>query len=693
MILGIIYTTVGTGEAEASLVEHLLRPGLQFAPENNERAAYMLYMLLVVPVSALFALLSVYITRKESAERILTGTEKVLSAVTWGLLLLVIFIFMISAEYRIYDTALFRWRNLAITVTAFAIALIGYMSKSVKPFILGLTAVMCAVATALACFAMYMDVGSIYEQEHHYSAYASSVLAVLHGRTLLVDHMSQYGLYAYFLAPIFRVVDFNIHNFSIIMIFLLAIALLCNWLTIRLLIKKTWLRLLIYFNLVCFTTHYYGLVHLGIDVGSYYQYGPHRVIFPSIIILLFVKFAQTVYQKPNGGDVKGGNTKGRVYFALLIFITALSIVWNLDTGVVAYGASLVGLGFYALCRSFGGDNKLSVSDKKHSWYRLALYFLSVPVLAILFIITVTSIRTGTLFLDFTGLFLFQSLFYRHGFGAVPMTLFHPWVLFALIYTAGISLSVTYAVRVMRKRKTPDYNYACLLFLCIMAVGLFSYFQGSSHNANLLSVSASGFIVIALLIENMQKYFPRFGVSFVERCLQIAKLDRGRPVSNPFLKYLQSFDRLGIIGISGMIIVFMLFLQPFGSLLNYNRVADAVENKITRLGRLQDDSWADSVLPLIGNNEEIIIIAEDSEAYISARLGKINAILDISYIELLAMEQYEHLLYELRGNTEKKVFIDMQSLYLFVEPLAMEILESGKYEVLWTDDRFILLDPI
>jgi len=581
--------------------------------------------------------------------------------------------FLVFTRYSIFGNNL---RDKIIIIPAFIIYcfLLGNIHKQkLKAILINLLYIMCIAITLFVFFRMYMTENNIYEQEHHYSAFVSSVLAVLHGRTPLVDYNSQYGMYAYLLAPVFRIVPFNLQSFSIVMIILQAVAFLCNYLSLRLLIKNKLLRLLAYFNIVYFGGFYF-FTTIALANQPYYQMFPHRYLFPSIIIYLFIRFTKDYF------SLEQANKKiHRVCFALLIAASAFGIIWNFDTGIVSFGAGAVGLAFFAFCASF--SEIINYKDKVLYWRNFIVYIIAVPISIILFILSVTLIRTGSIVIDISDVFMYQQLFYRYGFFALPMPLIHPWMYLALVYFIGISLSAIYTIRMVIEKDIIDKSYGYLLFLSVIGVGLFSYYQGRSHHWNFISVTSSSFYVIALLVERMNIFFPK---AYDEK--------KSNLKSHSLLNLIKE-QKLANTGI-GLIIVFLLFFQPISLLFNLNSVVVATERRLEDFNDRTESDWVESVLPFIEYDEEIIILAYNKEAYISSRLNRTNAILNTSYIELLSMETYAQFSKDLHSNSDKKVFVELNlfDVYLNVTYVGT-LLESEKYNVLWYNDEFVLLEPV
>jgi hypothetical protein len=91
-----------------------------------------------------------------------------------------------------------------------------------------------------------------------------------------------------------------------------------------------------------------------------------------------------------------------------------------------------------------------------------------------------------------------------GGGMLPMTLIHPWNFVILIYIIGL----TYSVCALFEKSMLTPKAAFIFLLSVMGVGLFVYFQGRSHNWNLLVVMGNALILLAvfadMLFEKIKK---------------------------------------------------------------------------------------------------------------------------------------------------------------------------------------------
>jgi hypothetical protein len=79
---------------------------------------------------------------------------------------------------------------------------------------------------------------------------------------------------------------------------------------------------------------------------------------------------------------------------------------------------------------------------------------------------------------------------------LPMTPVHPWNFVILVYCIGL----TYAVQALFNKQALNAKAAFIFILSVMGIGLFSYFQGRSHNWNLFWVSTNAIILLTVFAD-------------------------------------------------------------------------------------------------------------------------------------------------------------------------------------------------
>jgi len=394
---------------------------------------------------------------------------------------------------------------------------------------------------------------------------------------------------------------------------------------------------------------------------TYYQYFPHRFLFPSILTLLFVRYAKITLDKTREGKPRQEN----IAFILLIIFSFLGVVWNFDSGIVSFGAVLVGLGYIAFVKCL--EERPNFRSIAKIWTRFAVCLVSVPLFVYVFLVIVTFVRTGEMFTNFAYLFFYQSVFYNYGFYMIRMPHIHPWALLALAYLVGISIPVVHFVRAIKEKIGISLEHVSLLFLSVMGVGLFSYYQGRSHNYNLNSVIVYMFPVLAVLIDKMDSFFPNHSNYIGRKKLKILHHKK----------------------LSCFLIAFFLFMQPFGVLINFNSIVTTAELRMYILNQRTESTWVESIMPYIDGEDDLIILTY-RESYIASRIGRFSSIGETSFIEMFRMESLEHIITEITENTDRLVLIDTGTWQIM--HYYSDIVFSPLYVNIWSYDHLHLMKP-
>ncbi len=366
-----------------------------------------------------------------------------------------------------------------------------YSSRTGSNVILGLGTSAIAILTGLAVIsASVLTSADEYVYTDHFNAYFYSIVQVLLGKTLLVNLSNQYGFYPYFLEPVFRLIGVDVPRLTLVM-GSLQVGFLAGvlFLLIRL-VRSRLIAMCGFIAIACVCL----VGQFGAGPDPYFQYFPHRAIFP--VVLLLLAFG---YQRSHG-RMKG------VAYALAFLACGAGLLWNIDTGVITFAAWILYLCWETLLgwRAFG-KRRVAIVIAGH-WIRaIATLFAALGLLVIY-----TYLRSGELpKLDDLG--FYQSLFYQAGFYMLPMPLLHPWNIVGLMYLAGIGTCAGFLLNRIRRAGVPEGSekliWVNMMFLMsIMGVGLFTVYQGRSHDANLLATFWSAFFLIAMYADALMGRF-------------------------------------------------------------------------------------------------------------------------------------------------------------------------------------------
>ncbi|QEK17164.1 hypothetical protein LAJLEIBI_01173 [[Clostridium] hylemonae DSM 15053] len=326
---------------------------------------------------------------------------------------------------------------------------------------------------------------------HHFNAYFYPVYRVYSGQTLTVDFHNMYGFYPYLLLPIALIFGggkLTEYGFSLTMMLLVFIVFGCLayviWKSIRFKFLAVVSTLAVIF-VAC-------LMELS-NKGSYYlQYCPHRMLFPCVIILFIYKCIQN--DCSNKSWLLGG-----------YWIAAISIFFNLDTGVIVAIVWLLFRCYWNLLDKISIKQFLLKSLKQFSLIILC------SVAIFMLISFITYYRTGS-WIRLSEFFLTQTVFYKYGFYMIKMSLWHPWLILVAIYMVSLSKSIKNIYWLSKKQMGKEQKIISQLYfvLPVMGMGIFSYYQGRSHNEVFSWIVWPAVIIIALFTQDKLLYYKEKG---------------------------------------------------------------------------------------------------------------------------------------------------------------------------------------
>ena len=249
---------------------------------------------------------------------------------------------------------------------------------------------------------------------------------------------------------------------------------------------------LVVFLALVFWQYWQTRIPLEATPRYYYQYCPIRTFFPSLAFFLIVLF-QT-----------GTSNIKRILLPVLSLTSSFAIFWNLDTGIVVFGATFIALLFSTL-------DSQSLKDAMRRSLVYAAYMIgSLTFVIILFLVT-TKIKSGV-WPDFRHFSEFQNLFYISGIFMLPMSAIHFWNLPAVVYLIACVYCVYYI------RKTNQQDAPVLAFLFILGFGIFAYFQGRSYDLTLNAVMYPSIIILGIFCNNLFSFIIVHKLRFHESVL-------------------------------------------------------------------------------------------------------------------------------------------------------------------------------
>ena len=322
---------------------------------------------------------------------------------------------------------------------------------------------------------------------YNIDAYYDAIFEVYSGKSPVIDFSNQYGFYPYFFLVAFKLMGgISITKFSCIMGILSLIVFLSLLAVIWMNVKNKVLAAVGYVTLLFFMIY----VPFMESPGFYFQYQPHRLIYPSLILLVACLWIRT--QK---------RSAKKLFSALAYILGYFAIVWNTETGLVVVAA-------WCLFRIYGYVQQYSFKEKALYIQSIKSGFLAVVAVSGAFfsMMLITYLRSG-IWTSIGDMLFVQTFFYNVGFFMLPMYIVHPWVLLVIVYALGLMQSIR-DIKFFRRDKPSTCERAPLYFIIsVLGMGLFSYFQGRSHNFVLVDICWSGILLVIFYTQDCIDRLP------------------------------------------------------------------------------------------------------------------------------------------------------------------------------------------
>lgn len=311
----------------------------------------------------------------------------------------------------------------------------------------------------------------------HFESVFYPVVQVFLGKEILYDFFAQYGLYAHILEPIWKITGLSVFKFTLIFGCLAGMSV---YLLYKFLKEITDNKIICYTGFTCLMWIYYMYSRIttmnwgggAVQVDPAFQHLTIRFLFPAISVYLTYHYFKTASQ--------------RLYY-LSFFIYAVSIIWNPDCGLVVYLTWLITLIYEGLC-----DRNI-----KRIFFHIVNWFLILFVTIGLFTLYMC-LRYGHMPI-YKEFFLYQKIYSTYGLGMLPMPVIHPWNLVVVIYVMGMAISFINLLKGSKSLKV-----FMIFNLVILGVGMFTYYQGRSHDYNLTDISYPAIMILIIFADEIVK---------------------------------------------------------------------------------------------------------------------------------------------------------------------------------------------
>lgn len=469
-----------------------------------------------------------------------------------------------------------------------------------------------------------------YPNKYDFSAVFYPMVQVFGGEPLLVDGFTTtYGLYPHFLVPVFKLIGLSVLTFSGVMAALTAISFLLLFLFLRRQLSSAGI-LLCCFSSVVFYSYLYSKLVTPFD--AIFAYQPIRFLFPMISLCLC-----NYYLTRRSRHVRT--------FSLLLL--AAGILWNPEFGTLTY----LGFVVFLLATEF-------VNSDRRLMTRNMLGHLAASLIcgAVIFSCYALTIRLSYgSFPELFKMFSTYRVFSELGLNMLPMPVLHPWNLLALVFLLGIA---TFLVAVLNRSATD--RHVVILFVTLQGIGALMYYQGRSHNWNLLASSVYAFILMALFSESLRS---------------TARTER---------LYLLPWMLL-VFALSGSVCQLAYASRYFPALVTeqVNKNDNQAENDfIYENARFIRDHSR--------NNEKILIITRDYFQSYYYNLSHTVAAINPGLLDLFWREDYNRIVRFLAFNKDVKVFFEPIEFKRIDN--MIDVVLSSQYKVVASNGNINLLMP-
>jgi hypothetical protein len=359
-----------------------------------------------------------------------------------------------------------------------------------RPWTVRITAAGVILAAWALLFREQSEIGDRVGTTYHFDLLLGAVNQVMHGRTILVDATSQYGiLYPY--AAAVAVAPFGL-TVSHLSLFFVGLSLPILTLLYMIYAHKMgsgspWTLLSLLATLAVLHPFWGTALFDFLPSMVYYQYFPLRVICG----VFFLWFAGVYFQRPSRPLMLTG------YLA-----AGASLLWNADTGMVVLVAWTASLLVDAVSRS--RSSRVAMTAARLAGH--ATMFVLTLVLSVGGYALFAWLRSGRL-PDLKSFWQYQEIFYAAGYFMLPMRPWELWQPIIFLYLVVVAGGVRRALQ-----GTADAATRWNLFVALYGLGVFSYYQGRSHVQCLEAVLYPAMILACLLSADVAAAWRAAGYS-------------------------------------------------------------------------------------------------------------------------------------------------------------------------------------
>ncbi|MEW6087937.1 MAG: hypothetical protein AB1498_06485 [bacterium] len=493
LMIPIIVNFINPSMIDMAEIEKIFIPSVlkDIYPEPMERTMFLTGIVLLPVLLLIFICLFNYIFKNITDLSVIKYSYNVLFIVFLGMIAYLTWVSNKKNQFFYFQTSIRPGVKsiFSIAVISFLMNLLilnaqkNYISKFLSKTILFLTNSICwiiilyAVLINVYGISLVRDMGTY---RAHLEGVFHSVVQVFLGKQILYNLVSQYGFYPHLLEPVWRIIGLNVFKFTLIMGLLMGISLVLFYLIFKKLVDNkiiaylgfiTSIWLIATYGRVIFMYNWYPSM-----IDPYFQFFPIRFLFPVFSIYFTYYYLKTSSKK--------------IYYMSFVAYS-ISILWNFDTGFVVYLTWLITLIYEGICSR----------DVKKIIFHIANWII-IFFLTIAFFTSYMYLRYGHLPM-YKEFLLYQRMYYVFGFGMLPMPLIHPWNLVAIVYLVGLAISLINLLQGKNSLKV-----SMIFNLSILGVGVFSYYQGRSHDFNMTGICYPAIVLLAVFADALLEKYKR-----------------------------------------------------------------------------------------------------------------------------------------------------------------------------------------
>ncbi|MFT4119040.1 hypothetical protein [Bradyrhizobium sp.] len=330
---------------------------------------------------------------------------------------------------------------------------------------------LCGLSVGLTLAWRIFGDASAYAMLDHFDAFFYSVVQSYYGGTCLGDVLPQYGCYGEILAPVLKPFGLSVLTMTAVMA-LLSGAGLCATMVFAGRLIRSPMILAMAGCWVLITQN--RPVWTSIPADPYFQYTPLRTLFPALSLLVVYWWQRR---------------RAPLKAMLIGAFSGLSICWNLDSGAA------VAIALFCFIIISGA------TSSRFSWrsLRTNLTYGALHVLGLLLAIAGFGVWLTIKYGQpphLADYLAFVRIFYVLGFFMLPMSIPDAWV---AAVACVLLVLVRFAIRMETGPYAPRLERAA--YLALLAMGLFSYFNGRSHPVVFLYVSWPFVLLLGYLLDS------------------------------------------------------------------------------------------------------------------------------------------------------------------------------------------------